>query len=135
MTRYKHLFQRSIAAAPDRLHFAAHSHHLWPDASFVGHHASWQDAARLADRKWDRVMGEIWPAAQAHVAAELALPHRMKKQPFQDAVMNMDQLQNNVRQARAEADQQPDGDNQNEGMQMAAAGSDEKKAWRAMSQS
>lgn len=71
---FKRLFQRSIAAAPDRLHFAAHSHHLWPDASFVGHHASWQDAARLADRKWDRVMGEIWPAAQAHVAAELALP-------------------------------------------------------------
>ncbi|MCE7987644.1 MAG: magnesium chelatase [Caldilinea sp. CFX5] len=68
------------------------------------------------------------------LAAELALPHRMKKQPFQDAVMNMDQLQNNVRQARAEADQQPDGDNQNEGMQMAAAGADEKKAWRAMSQ-
>lgn len=74
MTRYKHLFQRSLAAAPDRLHFAAHSHHLWPDASFVGHQAAWQDAARLADRKWDRVMGEIWPAAQAHVAAELALP-------------------------------------------------------------
>jgi len=68
------------------------------------------------------------------LAAELALPHRMKKQPFQDAVMNMDQLQNNVRQARAEADQQPDGDNQNEGMQMATAGADEKKAWRAMSQ-
>lgn len=62
------------------------------------------------------------------LAAELALPHRMKKQPFQDAVMNMDQLQNNVRQARAEADQQPDGDNQNEGMQMAASGADEKKA-------
>jgi len=62
------------------------------------------------------------------LAAELALPHRMKKQPFQDAVMNMDQLQNNVRQARAEADQQPDGENENEGMQMASAGADEKKA-------
>ncbi len=74
MISYKHLFQRSIAAAPDRLHFAAHSHHLWPDASFVGHQAAWHDAARLADRKWDRVMGEIWPAAQAHFAAELALP-------------------------------------------------------------
>lgn len=73
MTSYKPLFQRSIAAAPDRLHFAAHSHHLWPDASFVGHQAAWQDAARLADRKWDRVMGEIWLAAQAHVAVELGL--------------------------------------------------------------
>ncbi|PKP93657.1 MAG: class V aminotransferase [Alphaproteobacteria bacterium HGW-Alphaproteobacteria-16] len=74
MTSYKHLFQRSLAAAPDRLHFAAHSHHLWPDASYLGHQAAWQDAARLADRKWARVMGEIWPAAQAHVADELRLP-------------------------------------------------------------
>lgn len=71
---YKHLFQRALAAAPDRLHFAAHSHHLWPDASYLGHLAAWDDAARLADRKWDRVMGTIWPAAQAHVAAELRLP-------------------------------------------------------------
>lgn len=71
---YRHLFRRSLAAAPDRLHFAAHSHHLWPDASYVGHLAAWQDAARHADRKWDRVMGELWPAAQRHVAAELGLP-------------------------------------------------------------
>jgi selenocysteine lyase/cysteine desulfurase len=73
-TSYKHLFQRAIAAAPDRLHFAAHSHHLWPDASYVGQLAAWDDAARLADRKWERVMGEIWPAAQREVAAELRLP-------------------------------------------------------------
>ena len=74
MTSYKHLFARSLAAAPDRLHMAAHSHHLWPDASWLGQQAAWADAARLADRKWDRVMGEIWPAAQAHVADELRLP-------------------------------------------------------------
>ena len=71
---YKRLFQRAIAAAPDRLHFAAHSHHLWPDASYVGQLAAWEDGVRLADRKWDRVMGEIWPAAQRHVAGELGLP-------------------------------------------------------------
>lgn len=71
---WKRLFQRALAAAPDRLHFAAHSHHLWPDASYVGQLAAWEDAARLADRKWERVMGEIWPAAQRHVAAELRLP-------------------------------------------------------------
>ncbi|HZB70164.1 MAG TPA: class V aminotransferase, partial [Sphingomicrobium sp.] len=50
---------------------AAHSHHLWPDASFDGQAECWQDAARLADRKWDRVMGEVWPEAQRNVAAEL----------------------------------------------------------------
>ena len=74
MSDWKRLFSRSLAAAPGRLHFAAHSHHLWPDASYVGQIAAWQDAARLADRKWDRVMEELWPAAQRHVAAELSLP-------------------------------------------------------------
>ena len=68
---FKHLFERSLSADPGRLHMAAHSHHLWPDASFEGQVECWQDAARLADRKWDTVMGEVWPVAQGHVAAEL----------------------------------------------------------------
>jgi selenocysteine lyase/cysteine desulfurase len=68
---FKSLFSRSVGADPTRLHFAAHSHHLWPDASFAGQVAAWNDAARLADRKWDKVMGEVWPEAQEHVAREL----------------------------------------------------------------
>ena len=68
---FKRLFSRSLGADPERLHFAAHSHHLWPDASFAGQVQAWDDAARLADRKWERVMEEVWPAAQAEVAAEL----------------------------------------------------------------
>ena len=68
---FKHLFSRSLGADPERLHLAAHSHHLWPDASFDGQSQAWNDAARLADRKWDKVMGEVWPDAQAQVAAEL----------------------------------------------------------------
>ena len=68
---FKRLFSRSLGAAPGRLHLAAHSHHLWPDASFAGQVECWEDAARLADRKWDRIMGEVWPEAQRHVAEEL----------------------------------------------------------------
>ena len=68
---FKPLFTKSLGAAPERLHFAAHSHHLWPDASFEGQVECWNDGARLADRKWDRIMGEVWPEAQAHVAREL----------------------------------------------------------------
>ncbi|MCJ8191212.1 kynureninase/PvdN C-terminal domain-containing protein [Sphingomicrobium aestuariivivum] len=70
---HKRLFSRSLEAAPDRLHFAAHSHHLWPDASREGQVACWDDAARLADLKWDRVMGEVWPEAARHVATELGM--------------------------------------------------------------
>ncbi len=61
------------------------------------------------------------------LAAELALPHRMKKQPFQDAVINPDQLQSNMRQARAEAEQQPGEESQEMEME-GSAGSDQKKA-------
>ena len=68
---YKHLFSRSFSATPNRLHLAAHSHHLWPDASYDGQMECWNDAASLADRKWDRVMLAVWPEAQAEVAAEL----------------------------------------------------------------
>ena len=68
---FKALFSRSLAANPERLHFASHSHHLWPDASFDGQVEAWNDAARLADDKWDKVMDEVWPEAQANVAAEL----------------------------------------------------------------
>jgi Mg-chelatase subunit ChlI len=67
------------------------------------------------------------------LAAELALPHRMKKQPFQDSILNPDQLQANMRQARAEAEQNVSDENDQQGEGTATA--DEKKAWRAMSRS
>ncbi|WP_265528136.1 kynureninase/PvdN C-terminal domain-containing protein [Sphingomicrobium marinum] len=66
---YKRLFTKSLAA--DRLHMAAHSHHLWPDASFEGQVRCWEDAAALADRKWDKIMGEVWTSAAASVSAQM----------------------------------------------------------------
>ncbi|TFW11794.1 aminotransferase class V-fold PLP-dependent enzyme [Brevundimonas intermedia] len=71
---YKSLFSRALSAAPERLHFAAHSHHLWPDASFEAQQQTWLDANLHADHKWDLVFGQVIPEAQAHVAAELGLP-------------------------------------------------------------
>ncbi|MCA0367769.1 MAG: class V aminotransferase [Proteobacteria bacterium] len=71
---HKSLFSRALAAAPGRLHFAAHSHHLWPDVSFEAQQQAWLDANAHADQKWDLVFGEVIPEAQAHVAAELGLP-------------------------------------------------------------
>lgn len=71
---YKPLFSRALSLDPERLHFAAHSHHLWPDASFEGQIRAWDEANRFADRKWDLVFGEVVPEAQKHIAAELGLP-------------------------------------------------------------
>ncbi|NIA67517.1 aminotransferase class V-fold PLP-dependent enzyme [Pelagibius litoralis] len=73
MTNHKAHFSRSLQAAPGRLHFAAHSHHLWPDVTFDAQAACWEDAARLADRKWERVFGEVMPQTQQAIARVLGL--------------------------------------------------------------
>lgn len=71
---WKSAFSKSLDAAPQRLHFAAHSHHLWPDVSFEAQEQAWLDAALLADEKWSYVFSEVIPRAQRHVATELSLP-------------------------------------------------------------
>ena len=67
-------FLRFLSADPDRLHFAAHSHHPWPDVTLAAQERAWLDAVRLVDDKWEHVFGVVWPEAQRHVAEELQLP-------------------------------------------------------------
>ncbi len=74
MKTYKPLFTQFLNADPARLHFAAHSHHPWPEASFEGQKQYWIDSATLADRKWGKVFGEVIPAVQQHIAKRLNLP-------------------------------------------------------------
>jgi kynureninase len=71
---WKHLYARCLSALGPDLHAAAHSHHLWPDATRDAMLACWDDAARLLDRKWDRILGELVPEAQARIAGLLGLP-------------------------------------------------------------
>ena len=71
---HKSLFSRALSLAPGRLHFAAHSHHLWPDATFEAQQQTWLDANLHADRKWDLLFDQVIPDAQRHVAQELGLP-------------------------------------------------------------
>jgi kynureninase len=67
-------FALSVGCTGAPLHAAAHSHHPWPDVSFVAQQEAWHDAARLLDRKWDHVFAKIIPAAQMHIARQLSLP-------------------------------------------------------------
>jgi selenocysteine lyase/cysteine desulfurase len=69
----KEHFTHFFADQPDRLHFAAHSHHPWPDVSYQAHNQYWLDSARQADDKWDHVFGTIIPEARGHVANLLGL--------------------------------------------------------------
>jgi selenocysteine lyase/cysteine desulfurase len=67
-------FSRFLGADPARLHFAAHSHHPWPDATREAQLRAWDDAARLVDGKWEEILGPVWREAQGHVARHLRLP-------------------------------------------------------------
>lgn len=72
MISYKPAFSRALGTG-ERLHVSAHSHHLWPDVSFEGQRRAWEDAAELWDGKWRRIMGEVVPEAQGHIARHLGL--------------------------------------------------------------
>jgi kynureninase len=67
-------FREFRAAAPGRIHLAAHSHHFWPDAACDAHRRALADAARLADNKWDDIFGTLMPRVQRGIAGILALP-------------------------------------------------------------
>jgi kynureninase len=67
-------FSRFLRAAPRRCHLAAHSHHFWPDVTFDAQQTCWTDAARLADQKWEMVLGELIPAVRRGIAGHLGLP-------------------------------------------------------------
>ncbi len=68
------LFQCFFAANEMRLHFAAHSHHPWPDTSFEAHIQYWEDSARWADLKWEKkIFPIVVPDVQRMIADILNL--------------------------------------------------------------
>lgn len=73
MQSYSSHFQRSLGSFKGGLHFAAHSHHPWPDASRDAQLEAWDDAARLLDTKWDLIFGELLPRLQTRVARRIGL--------------------------------------------------------------
>ena len=67
-------FQRFLGAAPGRLHFAAHSHHAWPDVTRDAQLQAWDDAAGLMPDKWELGLGRVLDEFRGHVARHLRLP-------------------------------------------------------------
>jgi kynureninase len=67
-------FSEFRAAAPARIHLAAHSHHFWPDAACDAHRRALAEAARLADNKWGAIFSTLVPRVQRGIAGILALP-------------------------------------------------------------
>jgi len=67
-------FSRFINADPDRLHFAAHSHHPWPDVTRAAQITAWDTAARLQDEKWEEILGPVLAELRSRIARQIGLP-------------------------------------------------------------
>lgn len=70
---FRKAYRLFLEADPERLHFAAHSHHFWPDCTRDAQLQYWDDSARLADQKWEHIFDSVIPKAQSHIARTLKL--------------------------------------------------------------
>jgi kynureninase len=64
-------YARFLDGRGEEVLLTGHSHQAWPDAAREGQIAAWDDAARLVDKKWERVLSEILPELQAQVAKRI----------------------------------------------------------------
>lgn len=71
MHSYRKHYQRAYDAEPGRLHFAAHSHHPWPDVTRDAHLRYWDDSVQRLDEKWDYLFTEVFPKTQRHISTLL----------------------------------------------------------------
>ena len=71
----KELYSRFVKGHEGKLHFAAHSHHFWPDCTREAQLRYWDDSATLSDEKWGKIFSEVIPTTQKHIANILNLKH------------------------------------------------------------
>lgn len=72
-TNPKRFYSRFLEGHKGKLHFAAHSHHFWPDVTREAQLAYWDHAALTSDEKWGKIFSEVIPEAQKNVASLLNL--------------------------------------------------------------
>lgn len=70
---YKSLYSKFLDGHKGLYHFASHSHHFWPDISLQGQIKAWEEASLHSDNKWNKVMTEVVPKTQKHIARILNL--------------------------------------------------------------
>lgn len=69
----KKFYSHFLKGHEGKLHFAAHSHHFWPDVTRVAQLEYWDDTAKTSDEKWDKIFGTVIPEAQKNIARLLNL--------------------------------------------------------------
>lgn len=69
---YTRLFSETLKRYP-KMHFAAHSHHYWPDCTFEAQKQHWLDSSALTDEKWNHIFGNVMMETRTNIARILNL--------------------------------------------------------------
>lgn len=72
---YKKFYQNFLKANEGVQHYAAHSHHFWPDVTRDAMMRYWDDSARLTDDKWGYFFSTEIPQTQKLISEVLNCPH------------------------------------------------------------
>ena len=70
---YKKYFSKFLEANKEKLHFACHSHHFWPDCTLEAQIKYWKDASKFLDDKWGYFFSKEIPELQKKLARFLNL--------------------------------------------------------------
>lgn len=73
LSDHKKYYSRFLNGHEGKLHFAAHSHHFWPDVTREAQLAYWDDCANASDEKWDKIFSVVVPKTKGHIAKILNL--------------------------------------------------------------
>jgi kynureninase len=69
--KIKEGFSKSLPSG--RLHFAAHSHHPWPNVTENAQLKYWQDSVQYLDAKWRPIFSKVVPEAKDHLGRLLSV--------------------------------------------------------------
>ncbi len=65
---YQKYYTLFLKAQNEHQHFAAHSHHYWPDVTREATIEYWDDSAKFVDHKWEKIFNEKLPQTQKLIA-------------------------------------------------------------------
>ena len=71
MSSYKKHYSNFINQNPACLHFAAHSHHFWPDCTRQAQLDYWDDSAKFVDEKWSYFFNKKLAQLKSKIAKEI----------------------------------------------------------------
>lgn len=68
---FKKYFQKFLNQNEGKLHFAAHSHHYWPDITREAQLRYWDDSAKYVDQKWEYFFSHEFRELQSRISKVL----------------------------------------------------------------